>query len=227
MSIAATSAAASAAATTTGSNSTNSLTSLSDNFDTFLNLLTTQLKNQDPTSPVDSNQFTQQLVEFSGVQQQTKTNSLLQKLVDNTQVSQVGSASSFIGTTIRANGDKGALTNGVATFGYTLPQDASAVNVSIINATGQVVFTGTGADKSGDNHVSWDGKNSITGVSEADGTYTIKVSAKDSLGNSIKATPFITGTVDSASIANGTVVLNIGKLEVPQTSVISISNLKS
>lgn len=218
-------ASAGTASSTTASNSTGSLTSLAGNFNTFLNLLTTQLKNQDPTSPVDSNQFTQQLVEFAGVQQQTQTNTLLQQLVNNSQTSQVSSASSFIGTTIQATGDQGALVNGSATFGYTLPNAAGTANVTITDSSGNVVFTGTGSTNAGSNTVSWDGTNSITGATEPAGVYTIKVTATDSLGNAITATPYITGKVDSASISNGSVMLEIGALQVPQGNVTSVTNL--
>ncbi len=199
--------------------------SLAGDFNTFLTLLTTQLQNQDPTSPVDSNQFTQQLVEFAGVQQQVQSNTLLQQLVTNSQASQVSSASSFIGTNITATGNSGALTNGKATFGYTLPSAATAANVTISDSNGNIVFEGTGSTNAGNNPVSWDGTNSFTGATEPDGVYTIAVKAVGSAGNAITATPYVTGTVDSASISNGSVVLNIGSLSIPEANVTSVTNL--
>ena len=69
---------------------------LASNFNTFLSLLTTQLKNQDPLSPLDSNQFTQQLVQMTGVEQQLNTNDLLKQLVSNTATG-VSTAVSMIG----------------------------------------------------------------------------------------------------------------------------------
>lgn len=208
----------------TGTNLNNQL-SIAGNFNTFLTLLTTQLQNQDPTSPVDSNQFTQQLVEFAGVQQQSETNTLLQQLVSASQANQISSASSFVGTTIQATGDQGALVSGNASFGYTLPTQAKNVQVSIADSSGNVVFTGTGTGNAGSNTVTWDGKNSLTGTMEPDGVYTISVTATDANGNPITATPFETGTVTSASISNNTLMLNIGALQIPETNVTSVSNL--
>lgn len=200
-------------------------TNLAANFNTFLTLLTTQLKNQDPTNPVDSNQFTQQLVAFAGVQQQVETNTLLKQLISNSQASQVSSASSFIGTIIKAPGNQGALYNGQATFGYTLDGAASVAKVTLTDASGNVVFSGMGSVNKGDNVVIWNGNNSFTGATAQDGIYTIQVAATDAQGNKVNATPYITGSVNSASINNGTVMLNIGALQVPEGDVISITNL--
>lgn len=216
---------AAATANTNPTGMANGLTNLAGNFNTFISLLTTQLKNQNPTSPVDSNQFTQQLVEFASVQQQVQTNTLLQQLVNNSTATQVGSASSFVGTTIEAAGNQGALVNGNATFGYTLASSASNVHVSIKDSSGNVVFSGTGTTNPGSNTVTWDGKNSLTGATEPDGTYTMSVTATDANGASITATPFIEGKVTSASIANGQVMLNIGSLQVPEGNVTSVTNL--
>ncbi|HZZ11369.1 MAG TPA: flagellar hook capping FlgD N-terminal domain-containing protein, partial [Paraburkholderia sp.] len=73
---------------------------LAGNFDTFLTLLTTQLQNQDPLSPMDSTQFTQQLVAFSGVEQQINTNNNLQSLIALNQSQQAASAVSYIGHSV-------------------------------------------------------------------------------------------------------------------------------
>ena len=80
----------------------NGLSSLADNFQGFLTLLTTQLKNQDPTSPLDTNQFTQQITQMTGVEQQLLSNQLLQQLVS--AQSGVASAANLIGETITAPG---------------------------------------------------------------------------------------------------------------------------
>jgi flagellar basal-body rod modification protein FlgD len=213
--------------TSSGSGASNSALSLASNFNTFLSLLTTQLQNQDPTNPVDSNQFTQQLVEFAGVQQQVEGNAYLQQILAAVQGSQVGSASSYIGTSIQATGNQAGLTKGGSTtFGYNLASAASKVNVTITDSSGNVVFQGTGTGNSGQNTVTWNGTDSFTGATEPTGVYTINVTAADSSGNTVTATPFITGTVQSASISNGTVELNLGGgLQVPTTSVTSINNL--
>ena len=217
--------AVSSAINTTSSNSTNSLQKLGTDFNSFLTLLTTQLKNQSPTDPVDANQFTQQLVQFAGVQQQVNTNSTLEKILSAIQGNQVSSAASYIGTTVQAEGNKGALVNGAAQFGYTLPANVGKAEVTITNAAGAVVFQGTGSTVQGNNPVTWDGKNSFTGQKMPDGVYTISVKATDTNGKEVKATTYMTGTVDSATIEAGVVQLGIGALQIPATSVTSISNL--
>ena len=218
-------AAAQSAAANGATSTAGSVPSLAGDFNTFLTLLTTQLKHQDPTNPVDSNQFTQQLVQFAGVQQQSQTNTLLKQLIAVSQGNQVSSASSFIGTTIQAPGNKGALVNGLGQFGYTLSSTAATANVTITDSLGNTVFSGTGSKLAGSNIVKWSGQNSFTGAQEPDGVYSIKVSATDANGASITATPFTTGTVSSASIDNGAVMLNIGALAIPEGSVTSVTNL--
>lgn len=212
---------------TNTSNSTSALNNLGSNFTTFLNLLTTQLKNQDPTNPVDSTQFTQQLVEFTGVQQQVQTNSYLQQMLTAMQGNEISSASSYIGTTIQATGSQTALNNGTASMGYTLASQASKVNVIITDSTGKEVFRGTGSTSAGRNIVTWNGTNSFTGASEPGGVYNVNVQATDAHGAPITATPFITGTVTSASISNGQVLLNLGALQVPVGTVTSVTNLSA
>jgi flagellar basal-body rod modification protein FlgD len=78
----------------------NGLASLAGNFQSFLTLLTTQLQNQDPLNPTDTNQFTQQITQMSGVEQQLLSNQLLQQLVSSQ--GGVTSAANLIGDTITA-----------------------------------------------------------------------------------------------------------------------------
>ena len=84
----------STAASQTGSAALNSL---SANFGDFLNLLMTQLQNQDPTSPLDTNQFTSELVQFCSVEQQIDTNTSLTQLIQATQGSEIMQASAMTG----------------------------------------------------------------------------------------------------------------------------------
>lgn len=203
----------------------NAQLSLASNFDIFLKLLTTQLQNQDPSNPADPNQFTQQLVAFAGVQQQVESNTYLKQLLAAVQGNQVASASSYIGTTIEATGNQGGLTNGFAEFGYTLTGAAANVEVTIKDSSGITVFVGSGTGKNGKNIVTWDGKNSFTGAQLPNGAYQISVKATDASGNAVTATPYIVGTVNSAAISDGTVILDVGGLQVPVTQVTKITNL--
>src|SRR6266702_4488782 len=125
--------------TTTASTAT---TGIADNFQTFLTLLTTQLQNQNPLDPLDTNQFTQQLVEFASVEQQLKTNDQLTALVALQQTTQATQALGFVGKTAVVNGNSTALSNGSATWQLNVPT-SSTVNISIANSKGQTVFTGS------------------------------------------------------------------------------------
>ena len=102
--------------TTPNSNATNGVPNFTSNFNTFLTMLTTQLKNQDPLSPMDTSQFTQQLVSFSEVEQQINTNNNLQQLIQLQTTNQAISAAPLVGDTIQYNQDNAALTSGSAAF---------------------------------------------------------------------------------------------------------------
>src|SRR5665213_1469269 len=130
--------------------------SIAGNFDTFLSLLTTQLKNQNPLDPLDTNQFTSQLVQFSSVEQQLKTNTFLQTLVQSSQNSAANAAVGYIGKTVTSSGVDSDLKNGQATWSFNLPQ-AAKVTVTIKDASGNQVYTENGSLGSGLGQFNWDG----------------------------------------------------------------------
>jgi flagellar basal-body rod modification protein FlgD len=156
-----------------------SQTQLSSDINFFLKMLTTQLKNQDPTQPLDTNQFTQQIAQYSGVQQQVNTNANLEKLLTATKQSSGTTAVSYLGREVETKGDSGEVSGGQGAFSYILPRAAATVDISIKNASGATVFTGKGDTKEGRNLVVWDGKDS-EGAQQPDGKYTITVKAKGS-----------------------------------------------
>src|SRR5579862_8038472 len=125
-------------------------TQIAGNFQSFLQLLTTQLQNQNPLSPLDTNQFTQQLVEFAGVQQQINTNDSLATLVSLQHTAQSSQALQFVGKTAVVKGSTAALSNNQATWELNIPT-ASNVNISIANSSGQTVYTNTFAANAGNN----------------------------------------------------------------------------
>src|SRR5579872_4304807 len=110
-----TNAAASTATSTAGQVTVAGSQEIAGNFDTFLQLLTTQLQNQDPLSPLDTNQFTEQLVEFASVEQQINENSNLQTLISLQQTSQETQAMQFIGSNVTINTSTAGLSNATST----------------------------------------------------------------------------------------------------------------
>jgi flagellar basal-body rod modification protein FlgD len=151
---------AAAGTTATASNPTNGTIGgdpmIASNFTTFLQLLTTQLKNQDPTSPMDTNQFTQQLVQFAQVEQQMKSNDQLTTLVSLQQAAQSTAALSYVGSTVVVDGSSAQLTNGNATWNLTAAKPATAT-ITITDSTGQTVYSGTMAVGAGAQQFVWNG----------------------------------------------------------------------
>ena len=215
--------------TTTGTNANGTTTTpdamaqLSGNFSTFLTLLTTQLKNQDPTSPMDSNQFTQQLVEFSQVEQQINTNTNLQTLITQ-GTGQAGTfATSYLGKTVSVTNGDASLSNGEADWSYNLGATAAASQLSVSNSDGVVVYTGPGATSQGNNSFSWNGVDN-NGNQLPDGTYKLAVTAQDSAGTKITTSVASAGTVSQIDMTGGTPQLVIGSMEVPLSSVAAVTN---
>src|SRR5262245_53941482 len=118
-------------------------TTLADNFDTFLVLLTAQIQNQDPLSPMDSTQFTQQLVQFSQVEQQIRTNEQLEGLVGQYQAASAGAALSYLGKDAIIDADETYLAGGSANWAYTLPETATSLTINVKDANGRTVYTTT------------------------------------------------------------------------------------
>lgn len=194
---------------------------LSKNSDTFLKLLTTQLQNQDPMSPTDSNEFTNQLVQFTQAEQQIKTNAKLDDLLSAFTTSQFGSALSYVGNRIEAKGDKLELDGGVGDMAYTLEKAASNVQIAIYDGTGKVVRVMEGGKSAGLNRISWDGKSS-TGATLPEGMYSYAVVAKDTKGAAIKSETRTVGTVATVDQGSDGVILGVGKTSVKLGDILSI-----
>ena len=214
----------SAASSPTGSSATGIDTNtIAGNFQTFLTLLTTQLKNQDPTSPLDTNQFTQQLVEFASVEQQLKTNDSLSTLVSLEQTAQSTQALTFVGKTAVVNGNTAALTNSQATWELNVPSNSN-VNVSIANSSGQTVFSGTYAVNAGNNQpFTWNGQGN-DGTQWPDGQYTLTATATDSSGNSVGVTTQVQGVVSSVDLTQSPPLLTINGQSYTVNQIQSIAN---
>jgi flagellar basal-body rod modification protein FlgD len=197
----------STANSTTSSSSSTGLDALAGNFQTFLTLLTTQLQNQDPTNPLDTNQFTQQLVEFAQVEQQLKSNSQLATLVSLQQTAQSTQALSFVGETVTVNSNTSQLANNSATWSLSAPSPAAAT-VNISNSTGQLVYTGTQTLQTGSNTFSWNGQGN-NGTQWPAGTYTISVTAQSASGQSVAVSTQATGVVNSVDLTQNPPVLSV------------------
>ncbi|THD64046.1 flagellar hook capping FlgD N-terminal domain-containing protein [Phenylobacterium sp.] len=214
------------AASSTQTATQQGLDSLTDNFNTFLTLLTTQLQNQDPTAPLDSNQFTQQLVQMTGVEQQINTNALIQQLVNNSNG--VGTAVGLIGKQVTATSSTANLNGGQAQWGYTLPSGVADLKVTVADPNGVIVDVAAPTDLSaGNKSFTWNGKN-LAGTQLPDGgPYTLTVTASDSAGNALTTSTFVQGVVTGVTQANGAASVVINGGSVPWTNVTNVVNQAS
>jgi flagellar basal-body rod modification protein FlgD len=190
------------------SSALNNSTEIASNFTTFLQLLTTQLQNQDPLSPMDTNQFTQQLVEFAGVEQQMKTNDTLSTLVSLQQSAQTTQALTLVGATVVVNGNTAQLANGQATWSLTSTQPATAT-VTVKSSSGQTVYTATGAVNAGSQTFAWNGVGS-DGTTWPDGNYTLTATAVTASGQSTTVTSQVEGQVASVDLTKTPPALMVG-----------------
>src|SRR3954466_1535028 len=157
---------------------------IAGNFQQFLLLLTTQLKNQSPLDPLDTNQFTQQLVQFASVEQQLRSNENLKALLTSVKASATSNAASFIGMQVTADGATTRLTTGKAQWTLTPARAAAQAVITIRDKNGSVVATQTTPLAAGAQPFAWDGKTS-TGTTAPDGDYTITVTGRDAAGQTV------------------------------------------
>ena len=208
---------------TATTNSQDAINQLSGNFSTFLTLLTTQLKNQDPTSPMDSNSFTQQLVMYSQVEQQINTNDNLKTLISQGTTNAGAMAASYLGKNVSITNGNGSLTNGSAAWTYTLDTASATTQLAITDSNGNTVYTTTGETTSGNHSFTWNGQD-VNGNQLADGTYKMTVTAADSASNKVTTSVASAGTVSQIDMTSGTPQLVVGNMELGLGDISVIGN---
>jgi flagellar basal-body rod modification protein FlgD len=194
---------------------------IASNFQSFLQLLTTQLQNQNPLDPLDTNQFTQQLVQFAGVEQQISTNSTLSALLQIMDTSRLTGAVDYIGKQITADGATTVLDEQSAIWNINVGKDAPQTTVVVSDSTGRQVYTQDISLTTGNNVFAWQGKSS-SGQTMPDGFYTIQVVARDAKNQPVTAKTEIQGKVTGVELENGEPVLKIG-----DTIRVKLSNIKT
>ncbi|HPN36892.1 MAG TPA: flagellar hook capping FlgD N-terminal domain-containing protein [Melioribacteraceae bacterium] len=216
-----------------GTNSTNSATSTKGKSelgkDDFLKLMITQLKNQDPTEPLDSSAYASQLAQFSSLEQLTNINTslnssldanyLLTQSINNTMsASWIGKDAKLDGNVLSNNGQE------KISLGYNLPAEASNVTIKIYNNSGALVKTLENCEKTaGDHKLSWDFYDN-NGVKLSKGDYTFKVEAKTTDGKSMTVESYRIGTIDSIKYTSNGTVLMIGNVGYSLSDIAEILN---
>ena len=196
--------------------------------DAFLNLLITQLQNQDPLNPTDSTEFTAQLAQFSSLEQLGNVNKNLKQLQDFQASINNSQAVSLIGKEITANGNSLSLTNGQPVgCEFKLDGNAGVVGVSIYDHTGEFVKSFEGQNLAAGNHtLHWDGTNQ-NGSPAAPGNYFFEVMAADANANSIHTTTFFSGSVDKVIFENNTTYLISGSQRVALGDIVEVGTVNN
>jgi flagellar basal-body rod modification protein FlgD len=200
-----------AAVTNSSSTSSSAATdksTIADNFQSFLLLLTTQLQNQNPLDPLDTNQFTQQLVQFAQVEQQLKSNSQLETLVSLQKTSQQTQALDFVGATVAVDGSSANLANGSAAWNFSVTKPATAT-LTVTNSSGQTVYSGSYTVQAGPQAFTWDGHGN-NGTLWPDGSYKLSVTATDASGQSVGVNTEVEGVVEGVDLTQSPPVLTVG-----------------
>ena len=182
---------------------------ISADLNTFLTLLTTQLRNQDPTRPMDANGLTQQLVQFATVEQQLRGNQTLERLLTLQQAGQLADAAALVGRRVTVESDRLPLQGGAAEIRLPAAGRAALARVEIRDAAGAVVRTQDVRLGAGASAWRWDGVDS-RGVRRPDGAYGVSVEGRAADGTAIPLGFTVAGTVTGAGREGGDLVLRLG-----------------
>lgn len=199
----------------------NAAANLAEDFDTFLTLLTEQLQNQDPLDPMDSQQFVEQLVQFSSVEQQIASNESLETILALQAADAQVSATSWVGREVTVSTPNAALSNGEAEWTYALPRAAESTSLMITDAQGRVINTLPGQTGEGPHSFVWDGTDSA-GNQMDEGIYTLNVVASDTDGVGITVPVRVTGEVTGVDMSGSDVIVELGALRASAGNVIAV-----
>lgn len=210
-------------ATTTTTSSTSSTSSSNElGKEAFLEMLITQLQNQDPLNPMDGTEFAAQLAQFSSLEQLQNLNNTMSSLPDYLSSFSNAQVANLIGNEATASGNVVQVSGSSAAITYELPSNIQSGTISIYNSNGLLVDTlDIGSQSSGIQNTTWD----CSGQSA--GNYTYEISAKDSSGNAVTVNPLVTGTVTGVTFKDNVSYLTINGEEVAFSDVISITGAKN
>ena len=216
-----TSASSSSSSSSSGS-TTSALSSLANNYTTFLSLLTTQLKHQDPSSPMNTATFTSELAQFAGVEQQVETNSKLSSLISLNESSQMTDSTALVGQKATASTTTLPLQNSSASLSFS-GTSGSTVAIAVANSAGTIVKDVVATADSGTNTWTWDGTDN-NGHQLADGAYSVSVQTISSTGTTSSVPFTVTGTITGVQKGDSDMELEMGSATIPMSNVTNISS---
>lgn len=171
-------------------------------YESFLKLLTAQLRNQDPLAPMDATQFMTQLAQLSTVEQSMKSNETLTQVLDTLKSSGMRMDMAFLGRKVEVASNSLPLVDGKADTAYTVAGTPASVKIEVLNAAGNVVQTAAGALQTGRQTYSWNGK-TAAGATAPDGLYTVRITAKDKEGKALDTASVLSDTVSEVRTVDG------------------------
>ncbi len=188
----------------TGANTASSTASLAGNFDTFLTLLTAQMQNQDPLEPLDSSEFTNQLVQFSGVEQQIQTNTTLNSLLSANNATTGAALSGYLGQSVEINSEGAGFSGEELTWRYSLGNDAAESLVVVKDESGKVVYTQNAEKTAGSHEFKWDGTKTDGTKAAENNVYYTTITAKNHDGEAISTSSSVLTRVTGVDLSFGT-----------------------
>lgn len=202
-------------------NSAQDSATLVEDFDLFLQLLTTQLQNQDPLDPMDTDEMTDQITQFSQVEQQIQTNAHLETVIESTEAQAVNAVMNYLGTDVTVEGVTNTLTDGSATWTLNANGPAEESQVSIMDANGREVYSETRSLSAGETSFEWDGSTN-SGQQAEDGVYQIRVEGKNAAGDAVSVSTSVKGTVTGIDLTGTEPILQVGAMEVRQSAILAV-----
>lgn len=198
--------------------------SLSNNYTMFMNLLVTQMKNQDPMNPMDTSTFTSQLVQYSSVEQQIKMNTNLGDLKALMTTQNAANMVGYVGKTVTADTSASSFDgSNSTTWSFTSSAASPSAKITVTDSTGATVYSTTQTLSKGNNAFTWDGTKTAGGTASA-GTYKISISGTDSSGSAIKTDTSVSGTVTDVDFSGATPMLTVGGRKISVYDVTTISS---
>jgi len=188
---------------------------LNADFTMFLKLLTAQMQNQDPLDPMDTAQYTQQLVQYSQVEQSISQNTTLKSILASLNGQDLAQASALIGRQAEITSPNAQLSaDAPAHWAWNAPREVTSLSATIRDASGRVVETRSLDAGTTGGAFNWDGTLSGGGTAAA-GTYTLDLQAVDAAGTAVPVTISSTGVMSNVAKSNGEVQITVGGIQVP------------
>lgn len=195
----------------------------SADFNMFLKMLTTQMQNQDPLDPMDTSEYTQQLVQYSQVEQTIQQSTTLKDILARLSTQEMAQASGFIGREAHFDSSMAGLAgDSPARWAYTAGRPIASLVATVSDASGKVVDTRTLDPSNTSGRFDWDGA-LPSGAQAPDGTYSIALKGVDSSGGSVPVTVSTIGTVNEVVTANNSVSLRANGVTYPAGKLLQVS----